>query len=218
VTSATEAAPNAERQVVESLARARVLPVLTVTDIATVRATCQALADGGIPCVEITYRTALASEAISLASEIPGLTVGAGTVLDPGQLRAAAQAGARFALAPGLAEPVVAAAHEIGLPFFPGVATASEIGRARSLGCPVVKIFPASSLGGPAFVRSISAPYPDMRFIPTGGIDEAVIGRYLELPSVVACGASWLCAQDLITARRFDEITRRAAAMLGAGR
>ena len=124
MTPVTEAAPNAERQVVESLARARVLPVLTVTDIATVRATCQALADGGIPCVEITYRTALASEAISLASEIAGLTVGAGTVLDPGQLRAAAQAGARFALAPGLAEPVVAAAREIGLPFFPGVATA----------------------------------------------------------------------------------------------
>ena len=82
----------------------------------------------------------------------------------------------------------------------------------------MVKIFPASSLGGPAFVRSVSAPYPDMRFIPTGGIDEAVIGTYLELPSVVACGASWLCAQDLITARRFDEITRRAAAILGAGR
>jgi 2-dehydro-3-deoxyphosphogluconate aldolase / (4S)-4-hydroxy-2-oxoglutarate aldolase len=218
VTSATEAALNAEHQVLESLARARVLPVLTVTDIAAVRATCQALADGGISCVEITYRTALASEAISLASEIPGLTVGAGTVLDPAQLRAAAQAGARFALAPGLAEPVVAAAYETGLPFFPGVATASEVGLARSLGCRVVKIFPASSLGGPAFVRSISAPYPDMRFIPTGGIDEAVIGKYLELPSVVACGASWLCTQDLIDARRFAEITRRAAAMRAVGR
>jgi 2-dehydro-3-deoxyphosphogluconate aldolase/(4S)-4-hydroxy-2-oxoglutarate aldolase len=217
VTPVTESAPNAERQVVESLARARVLPVLTVTDMATVRATCQALADGGIPCVEITYRTALASEAISLASEIAGLTVGAGTVLDPGQVRAASEAGARFALAPGLAEPVVAVAHQIGLPFFPGVATASEIGQARSLGCRVVKIFPASSLGGPAFVRSISAPYPDMRFIPTGGIDEAVIGKYLELPSVVACGASWLCAQDLITAGRFAEITRRATAMLAVG-
>lgn len=218
MTPTTEAAPNAERQVVESLARARVLPVLTVTGIKTVRATCQALADGGISCVEITYRTALASEAISLASEIPGLTVGAGTVLDPGQLQAAARAGARFALAPGLAEPVVAAAHEAGLPFFPGVATASEIGLARSLGCRVVKIFPASSLGGPAFVRAISAPYPDMRFIPTGGIDETVIGTYLDLPSVVACGASWLCAQDLIAAGRFAEITRRAAAMLAAGR
>jgi len=218
VTSPTEAAPNAERQVVESLARARVLPVLTVTDIATVRATCQALADGGISCVEITYRTALASEAISLASQVSGLTVGAGTVVDRGQLRDAARAGARFALAPGLAVPVIAAAHEIGLPFFPGVATASEIGLARSQGCRVVKIFPASSLGGPAFVRSISAPYPDMRFIPTGGIDEAVIGKYLELPSVVACGASWLCPQDLITARRFAEITRRTTAMLAAGR
>jgi len=216
VTPMQESALNAERQVVERLARVKVLPVLTVFDVRTVEATCRALADGGVSCVEITYRTVCANEAIVRASQIPGLMVGAGTVLDAEQAVAAAQAGARFAVAPGLSEPVLAAAHEIGLPFFPGVATPSEIDRARSTGCRVVKVFPVSSLGGPAFVRSVAAPYPDMRFIPTGGINDGTIGQYLELPAVLACGASWLCEQDLVAAGRFDEIRRRAEATLAA--
>lgn len=216
MTPARAAASDAEVQVAQWLARVKVLPVLTVSDIRTVEATCHALVDGGVSCVEITYRTACAEEAIARASRIPGLMVGAGTVLDAEQARSAAQAGARFAVAPGLSEPVVAAAHALGLPFFPGVATPSELDRARGLGCRVVKVFPASSLGGPAFVRSIAAPYPDMRFIPTGGIDDHTIGQYLELPSVLACGASWLCARDLVAAGRFDEIRRRAEATLGA--
>jgi 2-dehydro-3-deoxyphosphogluconate aldolase / (4S)-4-hydroxy-2-oxoglutarate aldolase len=210
----TAAALDAERQVVDRLARIHVLPVLTVTDVGTVAATCQALLDGGVSCVEITYRTAWADEAIRRASQFPGLLVGAGTVVDAEQAVAAARAGARFAVAPGLSEPVLAAAQEIGLPFFPGVATPSEIDRARRLGCRVLKVFPASSLGGPAFVRAVSAPYPGLRFIPTGGIDDATIGPYLELPSVLACGGSWLCTPDLIAAGRFDEIRRRAAAAL----
>jgi 2-dehydro-3-deoxyphosphogluconate aldolase/(4S)-4-hydroxy-2-oxoglutarate aldolase len=216
VTPATEPVRRAERQVVEWLARVKVLPVLTVFDVRTVEATCRALADGGVSCVEITYRTAHADEAIARASQIPGLMVGAGTVVDAGQAVAAAQAGARFAVAPGLSEPVVAAARKIGLPFFPGVATPSEIDRARGLGCRLVKVFPVSSLGGPTFVRSVAAPYPDMRFIPTGGIDDSTVGQYLALPSVLACGASWLCAPDLVAAGRFDEIRHRAEATLAA--
>lgn len=216
MTPAKAAASDAEDQVAQWLARAKVLPVLTVFDVRTVEAICHALVDGGVSCVEITYRTACADEAIARASRIPRLMVGAGTVLDAGQARAAAQAGARFAVAPGLSEPVVAAAHAISLPFFPGVATPSELDRARGLGGRVVKVFPVSSLGGPGFVRSIAAPYPDMRFIPTGGISGHTIGQYLELPSVLACGASWICAPDLVAAGRFDEIRRRAEAALGA--
>ena len=216
VTPVTEPAGDAEREVVEWLARVKVLPVLTVFDVGTVEATCRALADGGVSCVEITYRTACADEAIVRASQIPGLMVGAGTVIDAEQAMSAAQAGARFAVAPGLSEPVLAAAREIGLPFFPGVATPSEIERARNLGCRVVKVFPASSLGGPAFVRSVAAPYPDMRFIPTGGINDSTVGQYLELPSVLACGASWLCAQDLVAAGQFGEIRRRSETTLAA--
>lgn len=215
MTRATGAARDAEDQVAQWLARVKVLPVLTVFDVRTVEATCHALMDGGVSCVEITYRTTCAEEAIARASRIPGLIVGAGTVLDAGQARAAAQAGARFAVAPGLSEPVVAAAHEIGLPFFPGVATPSELDRARGLGCRVVKVFPVSSLGGPAFLRSVAAPYPGMRFIPTGGINDRTIGQYLEIPSVLACGASWLCAHDLVAAGRFDEIRHRAEATQG---
>ena len=214
----TESALGAERQVTEWLARVRVLPVLTVSDVRTVEATCRALADGGVSCVEITYRTACANEAIAAASQIPGLMVGAGTVIDAEQAMSAAQAGARFAVAPGLSEPVLAAAREIGLPFFPGVATPSEIERARNLGCRVDKVFPISSLGGPAFVRSIAAPYPGMRFIPTGGINDGSIGQYLGLPSVLACGASWLCEKDLVAAGRFDEIRRRAESTMSAVR
>jgi len=209
-----EASPEPERRIVARLAAIRVLPVLTVTDVRTVEATCRALLDGGVSCVEITYRTACANEAIMLASRIPGLLVGAGTVTDAGQAAAAAQAGARFAVAPGLSEPVVTAAQEIGLPFFPGVATPSEIGRAASLGCRVLKVFPVSSLGGPAFLRSVSAPYPGLRFIPTGGISASTIGQYLEVPAVIACGGSWLCDEALVGAGRFDEIRRRAVATL----
>jgi 2-dehydro-3-deoxyphosphogluconate aldolase/(4S)-4-hydroxy-2-oxoglutarate aldolase len=211
----TGPALDAEEQVVARLARAGVLPVLTVTDVATVEPTCRALLAGGVSCVEITYRTACADEAIVVASRLPELLVGAGTVVDAGQAIAAAQAGARFAVAPGLSEPVVAAAREIGLPFFPGVATPSEIDRARRLGCRVLKVFPASALGGPDFVRSVSAPYPGLRFIPTGGVEASTIGSYLEIPSVLACGGSWLCARELIAAGRFDEITRRAQAARG---
>lgn len=209
-----ESALEAERQIVARLARVQVLPVLTVVDVGTVEATCRALLDGGVSCVEITYRTACANEAIELASQIPGLLVGAGTVVEAGQAQAAAQAGASFAVAPGLSEPVVAAAREYGLPFFPGVATPSEIDHASRLGCRVLKVFPVASLGGPAFLRSISAPYPDLRFIPTGGINGGNFGQYLEVPAVLACGGSWLCEQDLVAAGRFDEIRRRAEATL----
>jgi 2-dehydro-3-deoxyphosphogluconate aldolase / (4S)-4-hydroxy-2-oxoglutarate aldolase len=218
VTPPTEAGQAAERDIIAALEECPILPVLTVLDVAAVPATCQALMAGGISCVEITYRTACADEAIALASEIPGLIVGAGTVLDAEQAATAARAGARFALAPGLSEPVMAAAREAGLPFFPGVATPSELDRARSLGCRIVKLFPASSLGGPAFVRSIAAPFPNMRFIPTGGISDSSIAQYLQLPSVLACGASWMCDQDLIAAGDFDEIRRRTAATIAAVR
>ena len=214
----TGSTPEAERQVVDRLASAPVLPVLTVANVQTVVPTCHALAAGGVSCVEITYRTACAGEALALASQVPELMVGAGTVLDAAQVVAAAQAGARFAVAPGLSQPVVSAAQKIGLPFFPGVATPSEIEYARRLGCRVLKVFPASSLGGEAFIRAISAPYRDVRFIPTGGISDSTIQQYLDVPAVLACGTSWLCPQDLIAAGRFDEITRRTEAAMEATR
>ena len=217
MTGSVPSAPGAER-VIRWLGRVRVLPVMTVTDPRTVEPACLALAAGGVTCVEITFRTACAAEAIAIASGLPGLLVGAGTLTDPDQVAVAAGAGASFAVAPGLNEQVLAAAVAAGLAFFPGIATPSELDRARSLGCTVLKVFPVAQLGGPAFLRAIAAPYPDVAFLPTGGISDANLGEYLALPSVLACGASWPCEPGLAAAGRYDEITRRARAAAAAAR
>ena len=205
-----------EREVVDELGRIRVLPVLTVTDVDMAQAACRALIAGGLRCVEITFRTAAAAAAIERASRIDGLLVGAGTVLSVDQARAASRAGARFAVAPGLSEAVVSACQELELPFFPGVATASEIDRARGLGLRTLKVFPASAVGGPDFLRAVSAPFPDVRFIPTGGINPTTLREYLAVASVLACGGSWVCEPPLIAEGRFDEIERRARAAVAA--
>src|SRR5207253_1156626 len=138
------------------------------------------------------------------------LLVGAGTVLRPEQARAAADAGAAFAVAPGLSEEVVSASAAAALPFFPGVATPTEIEHARRLGLPVLKLFPASLLGGPGFLRAVAAIYPDVRFLPTGGIDTSTLGQYLAVPNVLACGGSWLANERVVRDRAFEELARRA--------
>jgi 2-dehydro-3-deoxyphosphogluconate aldolase / (4S)-4-hydroxy-2-oxoglutarate aldolase len=176
---------------------ARVIPVLTVDDEAGAERVCRALLARGYDTVEITFRTDAAAAAIRRASRIDGLTVGAGTVLSVEQLHAAIDAGARFAVAPSTNPAVVDAAQEAGLPFIPGALTPSEIDRARSLGCDVVKIFPASLAGGPAFIRAVSAVFPELKFVPTGGVTADNVDDYLALPSVLACGGTWLTA-DLV--------------------
>lgn len=199
-----------EDWVIERLEGVRILPVLTVTEPASAAPICRALLAGGIPCVEIALRTDAALEAIAQASAIEGLLVGAGTVLEPTQVDAAARAGARFAVAPGLSEQTVLAARELRLPFFPGIATPSEIERALQLGRRVVKVYPASLLGGPEFLRAVSAPYPGVRFIPTGGINPATLREYLDVPAVLACGGSWLFDRHALAAGRFDVVEQRA--------
>jgi 2-dehydro-3-deoxyphosphogluconate aldolase/(4S)-4-hydroxy-2-oxoglutarate aldolase len=119
-------------------------------------------------------------------------------------------AGARFAVAPGTSDEVIAAAKDLDLPFVPGVATPSEIEHARSLGCRVQKVFPASVVGGTAFVQAVAPVYPDVRFVPTGGVNPGNLAAYLELSSVLACGGTWICERTLLEERRFDEIERRA--------
>ncbi|MGZ4333743.1 MAG: bifunctional 4-hydroxy-2-oxoglutarate aldolase/2-dehydro-3-deoxy-phosphogluconate aldolase [Gaiellaceae bacterium] len=196
--------------VVERLAVLRIVPVLTVADTDDAERTCRALLAGGLSTVEITFRSDLAAEAIRRVASIDGLLVGAGTVLTPGHVGLAVEAGARFAVAPGTNASVVEAARDVGLPFFPGVATPSEIERARALGCRVLKLFPASTVGGPAFLKAVASVYPDVRFIPTGGINPDNLCSYLALPRVLACGGTWICEHALLRERRFDEIERRA--------
>ena len=205
-----------EQTVLEPLARARVLPVVVIEDPAIVPDLCAALLHGGISCIEITFRSDAAPTALDAASRVEGMLVGAGTVLTVGQAGAAAEAGAMFAVAPGTDDAVVGACAELGLPLFPGIATPSELGHALRLGCSTVKVFPASSLGGPGFIRAISATFPQARFIPTGGVDADSLASYLELPSVVACGGSWICEPRLLREGRFDEVSRRARAAIEA--
>jgi 2-dehydro-3-deoxyphosphogluconate aldolase / (4S)-4-hydroxy-2-oxoglutarate aldolase len=205
-----------EAAIVERLRACRVVPVATIEDSGHAQAVGEALLAGGVGCIEITFRHPAAAEAIRKAREVGGLLVGAGTVLSGEQARAAADAGALFAVAPGTSDEVVRACDELGLPFFPGVATASEIERAHRLGPTVVKVFPAAQVGGPAFLRAVSATYPDVGFLPTGGIDAANLGEYLAVPAVVACGGSWLVRAELVREGRFDEIERLARAALEA--
>jgi len=195
-----------EATVVRRLREARVIPVVTLRDGSRARDLAQALVRGGVPCVEIALRTDAATAAIRAAREVDGLIVGAGTVLTPEQVREAVDAGADFAVAPGTNESVIRACRDAGLPFFPGVATPTEIEHARDLGLRTVKVFPVSCLGGCAFVRAVSATYPDMAFIPTGGIRASDLRDYLSIQSVVAVGGSWLVAERLVDHGRFDEV------------
>jgi 2-dehydro-3-deoxyphosphogluconate aldolase / (4S)-4-hydroxy-2-oxoglutarate aldolase len=198
--------------VFDRLEEARVIPVLTVEDADEAEHACIALMAGGLSTVEITFRTKGAADAIRRVSGIDGLLVGAGTILSVEQLEAAALAGARFAVGPGTSTAVIEAAARTDVPFVPGVATPTEIERVRSVGLSVVKLFPASLVGGPAFVRAVAPVYPDVRFVPTGGVNPETLGSYLELPAVLACAGTWICDRALLGEHRFDEVERRARA------
>jgi 2-dehydro-3-deoxyphosphogluconate aldolase/(4S)-4-hydroxy-2-oxoglutarate aldolase len=196
--------------VVEQIAALRVVPVLTAGDPDEAERACDALLAGGLSVVEITFRTDAAAEAIRRVARIDELLVGAGTILSPEHLALALDAGARFAVAPGTNDTVVDAARAAGVPFFPGVATPSEIEHARALGCRILKVFPASILGGSMFVKAVAPVYPDLRFVPTGGVNPENLASYLTLPSVLACGGTWICEHTLLEEQRFDEVERRA--------
>jgi 2-dehydro-3-deoxyphosphogluconate aldolase / (4S)-4-hydroxy-2-oxoglutarate aldolase len=204
-----------EDDVVTRLGRARVVPVASLDDGDQAEATARALQRGGLDCIEITFRTAAAVEALRRARAVDGMLVGAGTVLSPEQAAVAADAGADFAVAPGTNPAVVEACRALGLPFFPGVATPSEIETARALGRTTLKLFPAAQVGGVGFLRAVSATYPDVRFLPTGGIGADTAADYLAVPSVLAVGGSWLVRPELLRAGRFDEVERLAREATG---
>jgi 2-dehydro-3-deoxyphosphogluconate aldolase/(4S)-4-hydroxy-2-oxoglutarate aldolase len=201
--------------VVERIAALRVVPVLTAADPDEAERVCEALLGGGLSVVEITFRTPAAAEAIRRVAGIDGLLVGAGTVQSPEQLALALDAGASFAVAPGTNDTVVAAARDAAVPFVPGVATPSEIEHARALGCRILKVFPASIVGGPAFVKAVAPVYPNVSFVPTGGVNPENLASYLALPSVLACGGTWICERTLLDESRFDEVERRAREAVG---
>jgi 2-dehydro-3-deoxyphosphogluconate aldolase / (4S)-4-hydroxy-2-oxoglutarate aldolase len=179
------------------LATVRVIPVVVLDDSAAAAPLAGALADAGLPCAEITLRTAAGEAAIAIMAQQRNLLVGAGTVLDASQAEHAAQAGARFIVSPGFDEEVVRRCQELSVPVLPGAATATEIQRARRAGLRVIKFFPAETLGGVNALDALSAPFPDMRFIPTGGIGPGNVQAYLARSVVLAVGgAGWSLASS----------------------
>lgn len=194
------------------VARHRIVPVIAIEDIDHALPLADALLAGGLPVVEITFRTAVAADVIRLLSrQRPQLLVGAGTVLDADTVDAAVDAGARFALAPGCLPSTVARAGERGLPFVPGVQTPSEVELARSLGCTLMKFFPAEAAGGLPMLEAIYAPYrhTGIQFIPTGGVSPASLADYLQSSAVAAVGGTWLARPADMREGRFAEITTR---------
>ncbi len=196
--------------VLETLAAYRLVPVVVVDGAEQGARLAEALVAGGLPVAEITLRTAGGLDAIrSVAANQPDVVVGAGTVTSAGQVDDVVSAGARYIVSPGLSEAVVLRAQEHGIPVLPGVATPTEIMRALDLGVETVKLFPASVVGGPAAIKAFAAPFPGLRFVPTGGVSAANLADYLALEPVLAVGGSWMVEKSLVAASDWDEITRR---------
>ena len=186
-----------------------IVPVVAIEDAADALELGRALMKGGIPCAEVTFRTAAAEEAIRILTEnIPEMLTGAGTVLTIEQVDRAVSAGARFIVSPGYNPKVVDYCVSKNIPVVPGCSTPSDIEMALEAGLDVVKFFPAEAAGGLPMIKAMSAPYGAVKFMPTGGINSSNICSYLAFDKIIACGGSWMVDKKLIAAGNFDEITR----------
>ncbi len=192
-------------------ARARVLPVLTPESVAGAVAVSRVLFNAGLRMQEITLRTECGLETIAaLTRELPGLIVGAGSVITPELGKAAIESGASFLVSPGTNDALLQFAADCRVPFLPGVSTVSEAMRVLALGCTAAKLFPADAVGGVAFLRSVAGPLPSMKFCPSGGIDAQVAPGYLQLSNVLSVGGSWMAPVELVRQSRFDDIRQLA--------
>lgn len=193
--------------------RAPVIPVLTIQEPETAVALAKALVKGGLPVLEITLRTEAALAALELiAQEVPDAIVGAGTVLNPGQLEQVQRAGARFGVSPGCTPDLAKAIGTSGLPFLPGVQTISEAMALADRGFHLLKFFPADIAGGTGWLKAAAAPLAGLRFCPTGGVGAETASAYLALPNVACVGGSWVAPKDAVAARDWARIERLAAA------
>ncbi|MFC0527902.1 bifunctional 4-hydroxy-2-oxoglutarate aldolase/2-dehydro-3-deoxy-phosphogluconate aldolase [Phytohabitans kaempferiae] len=199
------------QHVEQAIGAARLLPVVVLEEAAGAEPLAAALTAGGLRSVEVTFRTDAAAEAIRIMAANPELLVGAGTVLTPAQVDAAVEAGAKFVVSPGFGPAVVAHCQEIGVPVYPGAATATEIQMALDAGLSTVKFFPAELVGGAKMIKALAAPFRSVRFIPTGGVNISNLPDYLALGAVFAVGGTWMVAPDLLAAGKWDEVTRLTA-------
>jgi 2-dehydro-3-deoxyphosphogluconate aldolase / (4S)-4-hydroxy-2-oxoglutarate aldolase len=197
------------------LAGARVVPLIQADDPATAVRIARALVDGGLRVLEVVQRTARSAESLAaICAELPGAVTGAGTVLTGAQAKRCIAAGAKFIVSPGLDDGVVAAARDCDVDVLPGIMTPTELQHAHNLGLSTVKFFPAATAGGVPALRALASAFPSMRFVPTGGITASNLSEYLAVPSVLACGGTWMTPPPAIAGRRFEEITSLASAAL----
>ena len=191
----------------ERFAELGVVPVVVLENAKDAAPLAKALVEGGLPCAEVTFRTAAAEESIRMmASEYPEMFVGAGTVLTIDQVDRAVAAGAKFIVSPGFDPEIVDYCLSKDIPVFPGVITPSEVAQAVKRGLKVVKFFPAEQFGGVATIKAMAAPYVGLKFMPTGGVNAKNLENYLSCDKIVACGGSWMVKGDLVKAGKFDEI------------
>jgi 2-dehydro-3-deoxyphosphogluconate aldolase/(4S)-4-hydroxy-2-oxoglutarate aldolase len=193
------------------VAKTPVIPVLTIERAADAAPLARALVAGGLPVIEVTLRTKAALDAIrAIAAEVSDCVVGVGTVLRAADIAAAIAAGAKYLVSPGTPSDLAAALADCGIPVLPGCATVSEAMALGARGFKVLKFFPAEASGGTAWLKSIAAPLPELKFCPTGGIDSRNIATYLACPNVLAVGGSWVAPKDAIASGDFARITQLA--------
>ncbi len=201
-------------QIQDYLTLAPVIPVLEVTREEDAAPLAAALARGGLKVIEVTLRTPAAIPAIQAMAALEDVIVGAGTALFPHQVEAAAEAGAKFIVSPGLTDHVCEAAKALDIPFLPGVATASEVMRGLDLGLDCFKFFPAETSGGAAAVAAFYGPFQHVKFCPTGGVSVDNVSRYLHLPNVICVGGTWVAPRELVADKdwtRIESIARSTA-------
>lgn len=185
-----------------------VVPVVVLEDVKDAVPLAQALVEGGLPCAEVTFRTAAAEESIRLMAEkFPEMLVGAGTVLTTEQVDAAVKAGAKFIVSPGFDPEIVDYCLKKEIPVLPGCISPSEVAQAVKRGLKTVKFFPAEQAGGVAMIKAMAAPYTGIKFMPTGGINAKNLEDYLSFDKIICCGGSWMVKGDLVAAGEFDKIT-----------
>ena len=197
----------------EIMRMAPVIPVLTIGEGLDPAGLAETLVAAGLPVIEVTLRTPNALNAIRAMAKVEGAVVGAGTVLNEAQLAQAIDAGSRFIVSPGLTNPLALAARDTGIPFLPGVATASELMRGLDLGLERFKFFPAEAIGGLPALKALAAPFGNVRFCPTGGITEASAPQWLAHPAVLCVGGSWIVPAGETDLGRIARLARAAAAL-----
>lgn len=206
---------NPQKDLAELLRASRILAVLVIEELETAVPLASALVEGGVKLIEITLRSSMALQAMeAIARNVSGAILGAGTVLSNRQFGEVENAGARFAVSPGSTPALLAAAARSSIAWLPGAATVSEMMVLREEGYAIQKFFPAESAGGAAFLKSLASPFPDLRFCPTGGIDQTKARDYLALPNVLCVGGSWVAPAALLKARNWKAVRDLAAGSL----